>query len=191
MDPNEHKRVGYVTSLEISTSLVADLSVTVPTTKPKYTGISIASSGAAKVVGVMEKFEWNGGVGDAIHIDFYVSQESATQLKALTQVSTYLKSKVTLGYWIVDYDQETKQWFEQAFPATSKTVTGTLSDELSVDLTPVVVKDGIDVFVYKVTMSVAPTPSKTQTLYFANSSTKKVTKSWGLAVGMLTPAAAT
>ena len=95
MDPNEHKRVGYITSLQISTSLAADLSVSVPTpTKPKYKGIKITPPHAAKVVGVMEKFEWDGGAKDTIRLDFYVSQANAANLEDFElQTSSGLKSK--------------------------------------------------------------------------------------------------
>ena len=68
-DPNEHQRVGYVTAfagLGLPQALSADLTVTNPQTGAEMT-----------VVGVIAQFEWNGGVGDPLKIDMYVSQENA------------------------------------------------------------------------------------------------------------------
>ena len=50
-------------------------------------------------------------------------------------------------------------WFEQAYPINGPVtgiVAGKENPELDVDLSPVPVKDGIDVNVYKLTMGVVP-----------------------------------
>jgi hypothetical protein len=84
---------------------------------------------------------------------------------------------------IIDYDQEVKAWFTALAPEQlSGTITNQGNPELDVDLNPVVVKDGIDVNVYKVHISISPTANLTYPLTFANSSTKTVVKSWGLVV---------
>jgi len=201
MDPNVHKKVGYVTSLNgfaLSAALKPDLTVHVPGISKStltYTPLAVTwptpvkPLPTASVVGVIEKFNWNGGVGDALQIDFYVSQQNATLIKALQQ-SVLTNTKVTaLGWWIADYDQETKQWYEQSFPKAPTTITGVISGkdnpELSVNLSPVPVKDGIEVNVYKVTIHVVPAANQAYTLHFANSATKPVVKSWGLQVGTL------
>jgi hypothetical protein len=90
MDPNSYSRVGYVTSLAglgLNTGLATDLMVRVPykTPIPTYKGLGSVTNGTSKVVGVIEKFEWNGSVGGSINIDFYVSQQNALQVKALQQ----------------------------------------------------------------------------------------------------------
>jgi hypothetical protein len=181
--PNEHPRVGYVTAfagLGLPQALSADLTVTNPLTGARIT-----------VVGVIEQFEWNGGVGDPLQIDMYVSQENATQLKALQQ-STLKTTKVSaLNYVIIDYDPETEEWFTQAAPQQpqlSGIVPGTPSPELNVDLTPVPVKAGIDVNVYKVSVQIAPGANQAYVLTFANSSTQPVVKAWGLVTGSPAPA---
>lgn len=202
-DPNEPKRVGYVTALKIGTTEPAmDLQVHVPAGAAPagfkgldYTAPAAAnkSIGEAKVVGVIEKFEWNGGVGDPLKLEFYVSQENATQIKTAQQ-SRLLTTKVdSLGWWIADYDQEAKMWYEQAYPignagignAVSGIIAGKDSPELNVDLTPVPAKDGIDVNVYQIAIGVAPAANKQYTLHFANSYQTKVAKPWGLVVGKL------
>ena len=112
------------------------------------------------MVGVIEKFAWPGGAGNPISIDLWVSQENATQIKAIQQ-STLTTTKVTaLQWWICAFDQETKVWYERAYPLEPHTITGIIKGkdnlEFNVDLTGASVKDGIDVMVYKVSMSVAP-----------------------------------
>jgi hypothetical protein len=85
---------------------------------------------------------------------------------------------------IIDYDQEVKTWFT-AFTSgqLSGIITGKGNPQLDVDLNPVVVKDGIDVNVYKVDISISPAANQTYTFKLATSSTKSVVKSWGLVVG--------
>jgi hypothetical protein len=212
MDPNAHQRFGYVTSLAglgLMSPFARDLQVAVPFNAgatPAYAGLQYQKSaplsavkggsqgssvGSASVVGVMDQFSWGGGVGDAITLNFYVSQENAKQLKTLQQSTLKTSIINALGWWIADYDQETKLWFEQAYPqGTSITgILGKTNASLNVDLAPVVAKTGINVNVYKVTMSVVPAANKTYPLQFANSSTAKVMKSWGLVVGTLASAA--
>jgi len=179
-DPNEHKRAGYVTAfagLGLAEAFKADLTVTNPLTRAPM-----------PVVGVIEKFEWDGGVGDPLKIEMYVSQENATQLKALQQAALATTKVSALDYIIIDYDQETKQWFTQAAPQNpplSGIVPGGQNPELNVDLTPVPVKEGIEVDVYQVSVQIAPGANQAYTLTFANSSTKPVVKAWGLVTGSL------
>ena len=177
-DPNENQRVGYVTAfagLSLAQALKADLTIINPETVANMT-----------VVGVIAQFEWNGGVGNPLEIEMYVSQENAAQLKTL-QLSTLKTTTVSeLDYLILDYDQEVKRWFTQAAPAQpplSGILAGGTNPELNVDMTPVAVKDGIDVYVYKVTVQIAPAANKEYALTFANSATTPVAKAWGLVVG--------
>jgi hypothetical protein len=198
MDPNQHKRVGYVTSLSGfgQAKFSADLTVAVPFNsgaKPTFSGIQFVPGGSsslatASVVGVIEKFSWNGGVGDAIKIDFWVSQKNALQIKTMQQSALKTTSISALAWWIVNYDQERKVWYEQSYPlagSVAGVVAGGSNPSLNVDLTPAPVADGIDVYVYKVSLSVAPGANGSYTLHFANSVGAKQIKSWGLVVGTL------
>src|SRR5689334_21959507 len=95
MNPTEQPRIGYVVALDgfgLVGPLAKDLQVSIPfnTGKiaPAYKGLTFVTPQkpplkVVKVVGVIERFAWEGGVGDPIKIDFYVSQENATQVKAL------------------------------------------------------------------------------------------------------------
>lgn len=192
-DPNQHQRIGYVTSLGglgMAAPLSTDLQVPVPWnvgTKPAFTGLqSGGSASTAVVVGVIGKFSWAGGVGDPIKLDFYVSQRNAMQLKSLQQAVLKTAAINPLAWWIVDYDQQVKMWFEEAFPLAGS-VTGVLQGQtnpsLSVSMSPVAMKSGINANVYKVSLAVVPAGNKTYMLRFASSSNNKVVKSWGLVVG--------
>jgi len=205
MDPNEHKRVGYLTSfdgLNLAGPLAQDLQVSLPyNNEIKYTDLvtvpgptpAAPATGTlppvAKVVGVLEQFDWDGVVGGPLKFDFWVSQENATLLKALQQQVLKTTKIKKLGFWVCDYDQETKMWYEAAFPVGKTTLTGLVAPannpEMNVDLTPNPVKDGIDVMVYKVSIQMAPAANEAYMMSFANSSNKHVVKSWGLVVGTI------
>jgi len=196
-DPNEHKRVGYITDLSgFSTAgaivFAKDLKVFSPWngSKKDY-GIDLqkAENGLyqTSVVGVLEKFSWAGGVGDFLAFEFYVSQENAVKIKDAQQ-STLTTTRVdTIGWWIINFDQEAKVWYEQAFPKSAVTVSGIVgpqdNPELNVDLNGIAAKDGIDVMVYKITLQVACGANQQFFLQFANTSLKNNVKAWGLEVG--------
>jgi hypothetical protein len=184
MDPNEHQRVGWVTALDgfglPAGGLKADLTVSDPMTPPK------AGTPAVKLVaGILEKFSWAGGINDPLNLDFYASQENAFQIKALQQTSLRNLAVKAANSTVIDYDQETKAWFTAFAPVQqlSGIITGKEDPQLDVDLNPVLVKDGIDVNVYKITIAISPAANHVYTLKFATSSARSVVKSWGLTSG--------
>ena len=128
---------------------------------------------------MIEKFEWNGGVGDALKFEFYASQPNALAVKALHQQEFKTTAVKKLVWWICDYDQETKRWFEQSYPIQpplTGILAGKKNPELDADLSPVPVI-GLDV--YKIAVGVAPAANRSSRLHFANSSQKSVVKEWG------------
>jgi hypothetical protein len=187
MDPNQRGRLGYVTSLfgfGLEAPFATDLQVSVPFNtgaKPAFTGLQYKSGspvGSAKVVGVIETFKWDGGVGDMISLDFYVSQQNAVAIKSSQQHTLTTRAINSLAWWIVDYDQQAKMWFEQAYPVGGS-VTGLVAGQggnlmLNVGLVPVTAK--ID----KVSLAVEPGANRAYELQFAESSKIKVVKPWGL-----------
>jgi hypothetical protein len=203
MDPNQHRRVGYLTELEGfgRAPLAKDLVVNVPwlTATPAYTRVASALvAGPAqpktlKVVGVIEKIAWNGGVGDPFSFTAYLSQQNASQIKTAQQATLTTTTIKSLGFWVANYDQETKVWFEQFYPLNPPTLSGIIgpkdNPKLNVDLTPVPVKDGIDVMVYKVSFEIVPAANRAFTLSTANSPKTRAAKAWGLVVGTPSPAA--
>ena len=199
-DLNAHPRLGYITMLQLQgtkpISLSQDLKVTVPyqAGAPAYSGITSTptspagkappTAGTAQVVGIIAKFEWSGGVGDLIAIDFYVSQANAVQLKALQQQALMSTKINQLGWWIADYDQEAKKWYEAAYPQGTRAITGLIANKgspaLDVILTPVMTKNTP---LYKVSLRVTPGANVAYPLYFAHSYGKPAVKNWGLVVG--------
>ena len=181
MDPDEHQRIGWVTKLDgfglPVGGLRADLQVSDP--------LAAGNGGplAVPVAGVIEKFSWAGGTGDPLQLDFYVSQENAFQVKAVQQATLKSTAVKVLDFLIADYDQEAKAWFTALIPGQplSGIITGKGNPQLNVDLTPVPVKDGIDVNVYKVSIAIAPPPHQVYALKLASGPTRTVAKSWGVA----------
>lgn len=195
MDPNHNQRYGFVTAVNgfgLPAALASDLTVNVPFNAgavPIYGGLTTtyvaptpdAPAGTARVVGVIERLAWSGGVNDPIALDFYVSAANAGQLRALPLTS---KAVSALGWWIADFDQESKKWFEQAFPKSPSRVKGKLyaptkaDIRLDVDTTSVLAPPSIEVT--RVSLEVAPVGDATYVLHFAISGSQKLLKSWGL-----------
>jgi hypothetical protein len=209
MDPTKKQRFGYVTALDgfgLSAVLAADISVYTPFNTgaaPTYGGLSAGYTaptedspvGICKVVGVLDHFSWGGGVGDPISISMYVSQENATQIKALQQLTLKTTTIKKLGWWAANFDEEVKKWYEESFPKAPQEVTGQLNApgrndiRLQVAMEPEKVAPNIDVNVFNVFMEIVPAANQQHTLHFANSDQKKVVKAWGLVVGTMAKAA--
>jgi hypothetical protein len=206
MDPNVHKTFGYVVQLNgfgLGATLSPDLQVHIPyntgaaPTYPllQYTAPTPeAPVGVAKVVGVMEKWSWNGAVGGPLEVDVWMSQENAFQVKALQQLTLKNTSVTAFAWWIGAYDQETKVWYEASYALGSGLITGIINGQdgnmdLDVDLSGAQAAAGIDVMVYKVSIKIVPAANQQYTFHMANSSSKKTVKSWGLVVGTLAASA--
>ena len=182
--PTAHNRFGYVTSLGgfgQPGQLTPDLRVSCAfnaTTSPSFPGLQYqpGTPGSATVVGVIGQFSWNGMSGSPIQLVFYVSQNNALLIKASSQAAVN-----PLAWWLADYDQEHKVWYEAAYPLPAGTVSGVCNPgTLTVNLTAYPVPGVTGVSVYQVTLAVSPTGSQLYQLLFAGSSTTKVAKSWGL-----------
>jgi hypothetical protein len=141
------------------------------------------------VVGVIETFHWNGGVGDPIQVDFLVSQETAMQIRTLQATGLHNLNVASFGYYIENYDPQARTWYSEAFPANPMNLQGVISPAsnplLNVSLQGQPVKAGIDISVYKVSIGFVPQLAHTSTLYFANSATLHLDTVWGLTVGSL------
>ena len=194
-DPEKHC-MGYVTALTIGTTEHAkDLRVQLPALDPvtylpfNYVGLDLLKSsilppGLGIAVAVIQNVEWDGGVGSPLKLKFQISQANAEQLKALQQAALATTPITAIGWWIVDFDQETKQWYEKSFPIGCESITAEIgpkdSPELNVDLAPTQTSAGN---VYGVTMSIFPAVNSQYSLHVANSAQTPVAKPWGLAAG--------
>ncbi len=199
MDPQKKQRCGYLLALEglgLDAALAADIQVFMPfNAKPAdYTDAMLvvdASVTPNKVtcVGVIESLSWNGGVGDPISMSVMISSENAQQIKTKLQ-TTLSSTKITkLAWWISNFDEINKKWFEEAYPKDPSHVTGQLNApggkdiRLHVDDDATKVAANIDVNVYRVYFEIVPAANSTYTLGFALDAEKKYVNAWGLKVG--------
>ncbi len=203
MDPTKKQRVGYLTAFEGlglgSDNLPADIAVYSPYGGPAgaYAGLGAlldTSSRLMSTVGVLESLTFEGGVSDPICVSAYLSQQNAVLLKAKMK-STLTTTKITkLGYWIVNFDEETKVWFEEAFPLGALgaedgglkgqlNAPGGLDVRLQIADEPVKVSPSIDVNVYKMYFEIVPAADALYSLNFATSPQTKFVRNWGLKVG--------
>ena len=197
LDPNEHKRFGYITKLrgfglDSPINLAADLTASCPyhgNAAPAYSGIQIdgmsqGQLGKVKVVAVLEKFHWGGGVNQTLDFDTWMSQENALAITAAQQSMPTSTRIDQLAFWIADYDQELKQWYEQLYPLSNDTITGVVggqaNPELNVDLNGQPVIDGRDTMLYRVSLKVAPAGGQMFTIFTANSAKMTQSQTWGV-----------
>lgn len=180
-DRNEHKRVGYIMAFQgLGSSYPNDLKVAIPY-NPAAGGKPAPSNTTVQVVGVIESFEWNGEVASPIKIVFYVSKNNAMQIKAAMQRALASARIDQLTWSISDYDQAAGKWYQQSYPMNpgfiSGIVAGRNNPQLDVDLNPAKLKNA-PVYMYKVSLSVAPAAGKQYPLSFSSSSSTHVTKMW-------------
>lgn len=205
MDPVKKQRSGYLVNfqgLDLGEFLKQDIEVFTPfNADATYAGLTApaaqGTSGLKKVlcVGVIENFSWGGGVGDPICISAYISAENAQQLQVKQQTTLKTTTITKLSWWIVNFDEETKAWYEEGYPIDPQEVQGQLnapgkSDiRLAVASEPTKIAANIDVNVYNVYFEIVPGANKTYDLKFATSTSKQFVKGWGLKVGTLAAAA--
>jgi len=205
-DPNQHTCVGWVLALQ-GFSLTSpikfknDITCWVPYNSPQlqYAGATSLGSlsgqtdkimGKMKVVGVIEQFSWNGGVGDPLVVDFWVSQWNAAQLKTAQQATLTSTRVQQFAWWIIDHDPEQKKWYEKSFPISpGPIITGHCvpkdNPDLDVNLLGESFKDGIEAYGYKIHIQIGPAADCQYQLQFANSASLSAVKNWGMIIGDL------
>lgn len=195
MKPNETPRVGYLLNFEglnMPGFLKKDIEVFTPYENPslEYTSIRSVKNGAKiKCVGIIDKYEFGGGVGDPICISAYISAENAQAL-ASKQKSTLDTTLVkALTWWICNYDQDNKAWYEEAYPKSPTVVRGQLNApggtkvRLTIDANPTKISDSLDLNVYRLYFEVIPSADGVFLFHFASTSKTKYIKGWGLQIG--------
>ena len=196
MDPKEKHRIGYIYAFDglgLTKALDLDVQVFAPFSGKDPTPTAAkadATTKAVKVVGVIENLSWGGGVGDAFSLSCYMSSQNAHQLKALrtgTLTTTAIKS---VGWWIGNYDEEKKEWYEEHYPKTSSfliscqlNAVNTKDVRLHVADEGTKVAANIDAKVYNVYMEFVPAANQLATFLIAAKSTVNVVKNWGMVVG--------
>jgi hypothetical protein len=196
MDPSKKQRVGYLTSfkgLGLGDFLKQDIEVFTPYPDAATGGeaASLKTENKFKTTGIIESWSFGGGVGDPICISAYISAENAQAIKAKMQNALTTTKITQLGWWIIDFDEETKKWYEQCYPKAPTTVTGQLNAPGAKDIRihvadePTKVAANIDVNVYNIFFEIVPAANTTFALHFATSATTQFIMNWGLKVGLL------
>lgn len=197
MDPTKKQRVGYLVAFDgigLAGPLAQDVQVFTPYNvdgaATNYDKLTVTED-KVTVVGVLDNFSWNGGVGDAICISAYMSAENALLVKGLLKMTLKTTSVKQLGWWIANFDEETKAWFDESHPLAPTVITGQLNAPGKSDIRlmvadePTKVAPNIDVNVYNIYFEVVPAANQTCDLHFATASQKNFVKRWGLKVGTL------
>lgn len=195
MDPEKKQRVGYLvkfSGLNMGEYLKADIDVFTPynSSETGYGEVEVDSDETkVTVVGVMEDFSWGGGVGDPICISAYISSENAEVLSAKTKTTLDTTIISELAWWIVNFDEENKVWYEECYPLDPEIAGGQLNAPGGSDVRLVVSADAtkiaptVDLNVYNMYFEVIPAANTTYNFHFASSMKTKFVKNWGLKIG--------
>lgn len=195
MDPQKKQRVGYLVffeGLNMGEFLKQDIEVFTPynNSETNYADITIDSdTGKATCVGVIDSFMFGGAVGDPLCISAYISAENAEVLAAKMKTSLDTTKVTKFAWWIVNFDEENKVWYEEAYPLDPTSVSGQVNApggnevKLHVAQEPTKIASNIDVNVYNLYFEVIPAADSTFNFQFATSSKTKYVKNWGLKVG--------
>jgi hypothetical protein len=197
MNPTKKQRVGYLVSFDgigLSAPLAQDVTVYTPYNvdgaDTGYAPLKVTED-KVNVVGVLDNFSWEGGVGDPICVSGYLSAENALLIKGMQKMTLKTTGIKQLGWWIGNFDEETKKWFNEAHPLAPTEITGQLNApggkdvRLAVADEPTKVAANIDVNVYNIYFEVVPAANQTCDFHFASASGKNFVKRWGLKVGTL------
>lgn len=147
-------------------------------------GQTIVSGPRITAIGLIERFQFQGGASDPISISAYVSKGAAANVRAKL-VTPLTNTKIKTAFYIIGFDDEKKAWYEAALikDATCKvdavldTVNGDL--QLFVSKEPTAIAEHLDVQVFKMEFQIVPAVGKTANLEFATGPTTRVVRSWG------------
>jgi hypothetical protein len=133
-------------------------------------------------IGLIESFRFMGGENDPIRIVTYVSKGTAADLRA--RLATPLSNlKLKLDWYIIDFDNETKAWYEAAFVKSAAGADANLSSgagtlQIFIENTPEKITDSLDVGVYRFELEVLPADESSTNLEFASGPNQKLVRRW-------------
>jgi hypothetical protein len=194
-DPVKPHQVGYLTEFNgigLAAPLASDLNVQCPfnnVTAPLYQGLglgSVVKDGpiVGSIVAALQNVSWAGGIGDTFSFNCYMSQQNAVQLKTLQEQTLRTTSIYKIGWWVTNFDPQSKLWFEGLYPMSpanpgaKMNVVGQ-SARLNVSLIPVQVAPNVDIYLYNVSFEIAPWPGIPAIIHVATSVSQQAERSWG------------
>lgn len=133
-------------------------------------------------IGLLETFYFQGGENDPVRLTGYVSKATAADLRS--QMARPLATiKLKLSWYIVDFDNEAKAWFEVAFIQDSAGAAASLSSadgklQLFIANTPEKISEELDVPVYRFELEVLPSDESSANLEFASGPKQKLVRKW-------------
>ncbi len=188
-------RVGYLTEFNgigLQAPLVKDLEVQFPhnnVTAPAYRGLGFTSPVApgplvGSIVAALQNVAWGGGVSDAFSFSCYMSQENAVQLKTLQEQTLPTTKIYTIGWWVTNFDPESKVWFEELYPKSPANPSGKITGvgnniHFQVSLQGVQAAPKVGNYLYSVSFEVAPSSSIPAIIHVASSASQQFERSWG------------
>jgi hypothetical protein len=184
LNPSSKGRVGYLLFWSGcgGLSLSKDIEVYNPYSG---SGQTVETGSTIKCIGLIEKFEFGGGDEDPIRITCYSSRETAANVRAKL-ASPISSTSVQVAWYIIDFDEDRKEWYEAAFVQNSAKASANLDTmggevQLFIESQATRVSDVLDLKVYQLEFQIVPAEGSSSTLEFATGSTQKLVKSWGSA----------
>ncbi|MBL8632686.1 MAG: hypothetical protein JNM40_05630 [Myxococcales bacterium] len=189
---DQQATIGFLTSLKIGMeTFTPDFTVNSPMAAVTGTGLTAnatATIGALTVVGVLANVTWALGDTDPLIFEAQVSIASKQAISALVYASM-IDVDCEVGFVVYEYDPLSKKYYA-AFSnsaqaatdaAAGRSVRGQIQKDGEALGLEIDAEAGTDVESpknYKLTLKVVPKP-EVQSLLFATSATRKVTKNWG------------
>ena len=133
-------------------------------------------------IGLIESFRFPGGENDPIRIVSYVSKGTAADVRSrLSSPLTNLKLK--LSWYIIDFDNEAKVWYDAAFVKDASGTDANLSSrggklQIFIENKPEKITEALDVGVYRFELEVLPADGSSTTLEFASGPQQKLVRRW-------------
>jgi hypothetical protein len=146
-------------------------------------GQRVVSGRIIKCIGLLESFRFAGGQNDPVRIKAFVSKGTAADLRSkLARPLT--NTRLKLAWYIIDFDDSDKLWYEAAFLKSPKTADASIDSaggelQIFVDNEPTRISETLDINVFGFEFQVVPADKKTATLEFASGPTRKLVKQWG------------
>jgi len=192
-DPSKKARVGYINEfegLDMDGFLKKDIEVFHPFQgEAGFEGGSGGEDTKHECTAVIDSFSFDGGVGDPLKISCYISAENAEMLQGKLKTTLTTNKVSKLSWWIVDFDEENKAWFEECYPKEPVEVNGQLNaaadgkNSITVATIATKIAPTLDLNVYNLYFEVVPAASATFTFHMATSSKTKAVRNWGLKIG--------
>lgn len=146
-------------------------------------GQKILTGEKLECIALLEKFEFEGGELDPIRMVGYVSKKTAADVRAkLARPMT--NTKLKLSWYIIDFDEEKKLWYEAAFVKSPQKADANIDSaggelQIFIENEPRRISETLDLNVYRFEFQVVPAEGKKATLEFATGPQTRLVKRWG------------